>query len=156
LFTINLSSMAVGGYAVITDGYHNRIALGANGQLFIGARTCTEIIPPTPPPSGAEVRGCLSIYNTQTTAVGNVQPGGVVIPPANGDVTGIQPIATRQVVYLVQGYPVPGGSLYIYCATADADINCPTADAIQTAPPNLPIYAPLMVGNFYDVKTVDF
>ena len=134
----------------ITDGYHNRIALGANGQLFIGARTCTEISLST------ETRGCLSIYNTQTTAVGNVQPGGVVIPPANGDVTGIQPIARREVVYVVQGYVNPGGSLYIYCAINDADINCPTADAIQTAPANLPIYAPLMVGNFYDVKTVDF
>ena len=31
---------------VITDGYHTRLALGANGQLFIGAHTCTEIIPP--------------------------------------------------------------------------------------------------------------
>ena len=50
----------------ITDGYHNRIAMGANGQLFIGARTCTEIVPPQPPPPGAEIRGCLSIYNSLT------------------------------------------------------------------------------------------
>src|SRR5208282_29890 len=80
---------------VITDGYHDRIALGANGQLFIGSNTCTEIVPPIPPPPGAEVRGCLSIYNTLTTAVGSAPAGGVVIPPANGDVTGLQPIAKR-------------------------------------------------------------
>ncbi len=100
---------------IITDGYHNRMATGANGQLFIGARTCTEIVPPVPPPAGAEVRGCLSIYNTLPTAVGSVLAGGVLIPPENGDVTGIQPIGTRTVVYVVQG-----GSLLIYDATIDA------------------------------------
>jgi hypothetical protein len=159
LLTIfNLSSMTVANSTpiVITDGYHNRIAMGANGQLFVGARTCTEIIPPNPPPSGAEVRGCLSIYNTLTTAAGNVPAGGVVIPPVNGDVTGIQPIGTRDVVYVVQGYAVPGGSLYIYCAAIDAGDNCPTVDAAQIPPTNNPTYAPLLVGNFYDVVTVDF
>jgi hypothetical protein len=147
LSIIDLSSLTVAGNAIVTDGYHNRIALGANGQLFIGARTCTEIAPPIPPPAGAEVRGCLSIYNTLTTAVGTNPSGGVVIPPVNGDVTGMQPIATRSVVYVVQGYPVPGGSLYIYDATTDA---------LQIAPTNEPSYAPLMLGSFYDVKTVDF
>jgi hypothetical protein len=161
LFTIDLSNLgvpstAVTGSVVITDGYHNRMAMGDNGQLFIGARTCTEIIPPNPPPVGAEVRGCLSIYNTLTTAAGNVPAGGVVIPPANGDVTGLQPIATRDVIYVVQGYPSPGGSLYIYCAAIDSGDNCPAVDALQTPPSNNPTYAPLLVGNFYDVVTVDF
>jgi hypothetical protein len=112
---------------VITDGYHNRMALGANGQLFIGAHNCTEIIPPIPPPPDAEVRGCLSIYNTQTFAV--------VIPPANGDVTGIEPIATRKVVYLVQG-----GELQIYDTTTDK---------LQTTQIDVS-------GQVIDVKTVDF
>ena len=144
LSLIDLSSMTVTGNAIITDGYHNRMAMGANGQLFIGARTCTEI---NSIPRPEEVRGCLSIYNTLTTAEGSVPAGGVVIPPDNGDVTGIQPIGTRSVVYVVQGYPTPGGSLYIYDATTDA---------LQIAPANEPTYAPLMLGSFYDVKTVDF
>ncbi len=114
---------------VITDGYHNRMSLGANGQLFIGARTCTEIVPPIPPPQGAETRGCLSIYNTQTQAP-------AVIPPANGDVTGIQPIATRTVVYVIQG-----GSLGIYDTATDA---------LQT------LQITNLIGQFIDVKTVDF
>jgi hypothetical protein len=113
---------------VITDGYHDRIAMGANGQLFIGARTCTEIVPPVPPPTGSEVRGCLAIYNSQT--------GAVVIPPANGDVTGIQPIAKRAVVYVVQG-----GSLDIYDTTTDV--------LHSTQIINL-------IGQFFDVKTIDF
>jgi hypothetical protein len=131
LTVFDLNSMTVTNSTpiVITDGYHNRIALGANGQLFVGARTCTEIIPPVPAPKGAEVRGCLSIYNTQT--------GVVVVPPANGDVTGIQPIAKRAVVYVIQG-----GSLGIY--------NTATA-ALQTT-----VQIVNLVGQFFDVKTVDF
>jgi hypothetical protein len=146
LTIVNLSTMSVVNTApiIITDGYHNRIALGANGQLFIGARTCTEIVAPVPPPTGAEVRGCLSIYNTLSTAVGSAPAGGVLIPPANGDVTGIQPIATRDVVYVIQG-----GSLGIYDATIDAFEYNPND-------PNNPGQINNLVGQFIDVKTVDF
>lgn len=110
---------------IITDGYHNRIAMGANGQLFIGARTCTEIL--AQPPS-TEVRGCLSIYNSNT--------GAVVIPPANGDATGIEPITKRTVVYVIQG-----GSLGIYDTATDA---------LQTN------QIKNLIGGFVDVKVVDF
>jgi len=129
LTIVDLNSMTVVNPApiVITDGYHNRMALGANGQLFVGAKTCTEIIPPIPPPPDAEVRGCLSIYNTLT--------GAVVIPPASGDVTGIEPISNRNVVYLVQG-----GELQIYDTTTDK---------LQTTQIDVS-------GEVIDVKTVDF
>ncbi len=126
----DLASMSVvnpGTPIIITDGYHNRMALGADGQLFVGAHSCTEIIPPIPVPPDAEVRGRLSIYNTQT--------GAVVIPPANGDVTGIQPIATRHVVYLAQG-----GQLQIYDTTTDK---------LQKNQIDIS-------GEVIDVKTVDF
>jgi hypothetical protein len=129
LTVFDLTSMTVVNAApiIITDGYHNRMALGANGQLFVGAKTCSEIIPPIPPPPDAEVRGCLSIYNTLT--------GAVVIPPANGDVTGIEPISNRNVVYLVQG-----GELQIYDTTTDK---------LQTTQIDIS-------GEVVDVKTVDF
>ena len=124
LTTFDLASMSVVGSAVsINDGYHNRIALGANGQLFIGSRTCSQA-------------GCLSIYNTQNSAVGTVPPGGVVFPPASGDVTGIQPIATRTVVYVIQG-----GSLGIYDTSTDA---------LQSR------QITNLIGQFIDVKTIDF
>lgn len=112
---------------IVTDGYHNRMAFGAEGQLFVGAHSCTEIIPPIPPPPGAEVRGCLAIYNTVT--------GAVVIPPASGDVTGIQPIANRSVVYLIQG-----GELAIYDTATDK---------LQKTQIDI-------AGQAIDVKTVDF
>jgi hypothetical protein len=137
LTLVDVSSMTViGAPIVITDGYHTRLSLAANGQLFIGARTCTEIVQPFPVPVGAEVRGCLSIYNTLTGAVGSIPAGGVVIPPANGDVTGIQPISLRNVVYVIQG-----GSLGIYSTAIDA---------LQ------PNQITNLVGSFVDVLTVDF
>jgi hypothetical protein len=152
LTIVDLNTMTVTNTApiIITDGYHTHLSLAANGQLFIGARTCTEIVPPVPPPQGAETRGCLSIYNTLTTAVGSAPAGGVLIPPANGDVTAIQPIAKRgdavaqEVVYVIQG-----GSLGIY------DV---TIDALEYNPndPNNPGQISGLVGQFSDVKTVDF
>jgi hypothetical protein len=165
LTVFNLNTMSVTNTApiIITDGYHDLMALGPNGQLFIGAHTCTEILPPySPPPAGTEVRGCLSIYNTLTTAVGSAAPGGVVIPPANGDVTGIQPIAKRnedagqnplpqQVVYIIQGQGVAdqGGALNIYDCTIDA-LEYNPSDQYNPGE----IFG--LVGDLYDVVTVDF
>ena len=146
LTTFDLNKMSVINSApiFITDGYHNRMSMAANGQLFIGASTCTEISTTT------ETRGCLSIYNTLPTTVGSVPPGGVLIPPENGDVTGLQPIAKRTVVYVIQGQGVPlGGSLFIYDATTDALEYNPND-------PNNPGHINGLVGNFFDVKAVDF
>ena len=133
LTIVDLTTMTVTSSGiVITDGYHNHLALGANGRLFIGARTCAEITAVNP---GAEVRGCLSIYNTQT--------GAVVIPPANGDVTGMQPIPNRTVVYVVQN-----GALGIYDTTTDALEHNPNN-------PNNPGQIANLIGQFVDVKMVD-
>ncbi|HET7441876.1 MAG TPA: hypothetical protein VFJ47_11295 [Terriglobales bacterium] len=100
LDVVNLNTRTVTNSQVITDGYHNRIDLSQNGQLFVGARNCTNLS------TGGEVRGCLSIFNTLSPSI--------VIPPANGDVTGLQAIANRDVVYVVQN-----GELHIYDTTTD-------------------------------------
>ena len=100
LDVVNLGSMTVASSQVITDGYHNRIDLSQNGQLFIGSRTCTNVN------HGSEVRGCLSIFNALSPAV--------VIPPLTGDVTGLQAITNRNVEYVVQG-----GELWIFDTTID-------------------------------------
>jgi hypothetical protein len=102
LSVVDVSSMKVtAGPVIITDGYHNRMQMGANGQLFIGAHGCTNVNI-----SGGEVRGCLSIFNTSNSKV--------VIPPDLGDATGIEPIAGRTVVYVCQG-----GVFRIYDTTTD-------------------------------------
>jgi hypothetical protein len=86
---------------IITDGYHNRMALGSNGQLFVGARSCTSIND-----LGGEVRGCLSIYNTVASTV--------VVPPQIGDATAIEPIAGRHIVYACEG-----GVFQVFDTTTD-------------------------------------
>lgn len=118
---VNLSSMTVASSQVITDGYHNRIDLSQNGQLFIGARSCTNVN------NGSEVRGCLSIFNTLSPAV--------VIPPLNGDATGLQAITDRNVEYVVEG-----GELRVFDTTTD-----------KLGPTQIDLS-----GQAIDVKLVDF
>ncbi len=124
--TVDLGSMTVTATATITDGYHNRIEMGANNRLFIGARTCTNIKAPSSGSSPGEVRGCLSIVNTSKSTV--------VVPPRQGDVTGIQPISRRNVVYVIQN-----GELGIYDTTTDK---------LQTTQVDI-------IGQAVDVKQVD-
>ena len=107
----------------INDGYHNRVVMASNGQLFLGARNCTNIN------TSSSVRGCLAIYDSAKASV--------VLPPDNGDVTGIEPIPDRNVVYLCEG-----GKLRIYDTTSDQ---------LQTTPAQ-----PNIIGAAIDVKVVDF
>jgi len=128
LSVIDLPSKTVASSAIITDGYHSRMEMGANGQLFIGSQTCTTINAQTPgntsnPP---EIRGCLSIFNTANSAV--------VVPPQQGDVNGIAPITGRIVVYVCQG-----GGLQIYDTTTD----------------KLQVTQVTIIGQADDVKLVD-
>jgi hypothetical protein len=111
--------------AVIPDGYHTKIDISGDGQLFVGSRLCTNIVPVNP---GDEQRGCLAIYNTNN--------GNLVIPPDNGDVTGLQPITNRTVFYVVEG-----GELQIYDTTTD---KLYTVTSIN------------ILGNAVDVKLIDF
>ena len=140
LTTFDLTTMSVTNApgVPITDGYHTLLAMGANGQFFIGAHNCTEIA------SGSETRGCLTIYNSQNFAVGSVAANSVTVPAFSGDITGIQPIAKRTVVYVVQN-----GALTIYDATTDGLAPNPHN-------PSDPGQIVNLVGDFYDVKTIDF
>ena len=95
LDVINTSSLTVTKSGVaISDGYHQRIALGSNSKLLIGSRTCNN-----------SVQGCLSIFDTSAGTA-------VMSPAGGGDVTGIEPISGRSVVYVIEG-----GELRIYDTT---------------------------------------
>jgi len=123
---VDLVSNTVSATATITDGYHNRMELVSNNQLFIGARTCTNINVAGSGGNAGEVRGCLSIFDTSKAKA--------VIPPKLGDVTGIEPISRRSVVYVVQN-----GNLSIYDTTTDK---------LQTTQVDI-------IGQAVDVKQVD-
>jgi hypothetical protein len=121
LSVVDVTSGLVTAAQLIPDGYHNRMQMGANGQVFVGSRTCTNVV------SAGETRGCLAIFDTIQSKV--------TIPPQNGDVTGIEPIPNRHVVYVCQG-----GGLQIYDTTTDK---------LQATQVNV-------VGQAIDVKVVDF
>jgi hypothetical protein len=125
LDVVDLGSMTITGTAEITDGYHTHMEMGANGQLFIGARNCTNIT--AGGGNAGEVRGCLSIFSTSDSSV--------LIPPDNGDVTGIEPIPNRNVVYVVQN--------------AELRIYDTTTGKLQSKQINI-------TGQAIDVKLVDF
>ena len=130
LSVVDTASMTVTGSAVIADGYHDRMQISQNGQLYIGSHSCTNINI-----SGGEVRGCLSVLNTSN--------GGVLIPPNNGDVTGLQQITGRNIVYVIQN-----GALQIY-DTVTNQLQVTPGDT-QNNDGQVDI-----VGQLYDVKLVN-
>lgn len=123
--------MTVASSVVITDGYHDRIDMGLNGQLFVGSHTCTNI--GNVNNVTGEVRGCLSIYNTLNSSV--------VIPPDNGDVTGLQGFTTRYVEYVAEG-----GNLRVYYTVTDTLLE---NTYISTG-------TIVITGVITDVKAIDF
>ncbi|PYV50290.1 MAG: hypothetical protein DMG92_08235 [Acidobacteria bacterium] len=114
----------------ITDGYHDRLVMAPNNQLFIGSHTCSNVIAGPSIPG----RGCLSVFNT----------GGNTVYTAaqNGDVTGIQPISNRAVVYVCED-----GILTIYDTALDL------GNQRQLQPQKTQV---TISGQVVDVKQVDF
>jgi len=131
LDVIDLTSGIVTGTAMITDGYHQRMDMTTNGQLFIGSRDCTNIGDVNNP--NGEVRGCLSIYKTAD--------GSVLFPPDNGNVDALQGFVSRKVEYVAEG-----GSLRVYDTNKDILL---INDFVPQGTINV-------VGYVGDVKAIDF
>ncbi len=147
---VDMSTVAVQGVPILVPGGAT-VGLLKGTSLFVAGtpsapmNDCTGVVPATVATScgrltvvdtgtniniaGGEVRGCLSIANTAT--------GSIIAPPDNGNVTAIEPIPNRNVVYVCEG-----GALRIYDATTDK---------LQTTPEQ-----PDVVGQAIDVKVVDF
>jgi hypothetical protein len=111
----------------ITDGHHFKMRL-SDSRLYIGAVSCT----PGVVNSSGLIRGCLTIFNTAS--------GGLVFPEfsplrSSFDVTAIEPIRGRSVVYVCEG-----GELDIFDTTTDAltsnqvDVVGKAVDVVQIDP----------------------
>lgn len=118
LNVINAGTLAATSSVPVTDGIHDRMALASNGKLFVGARACSNT-----------TQGCLAIYDT---AAGTVVihppflgPAGTPLP---GDITGIEPIPGRNVVYVCEG-----GELNIYDTTSNGLAKSSTIDIVGKA-----------------------
>jgi hypothetical protein len=95
LTVINATALTAGAQTPITDGDHEKMAF-ANNRVYVGALGCTV----EPGTAANTVRGCLSIFNTSSSAA--------VFPTESSfrqdfDVTGLQPISGRNIIYVVQG-----------------------------------------------------
>jgi hypothetical protein len=134
LQVVNASGLILSGPPVpITDGLHTRLVSASNNRLFIAALNCT----PGPIQSNNTLTGCLTIAN-----ISNLTAPSVAVPferafRQNFNVTGMQPISNRNIVYVVQG-----GELDFFDTTTDAistsitplDIIGVAFDAVQIDP----------------------
>jgi DNA-binding beta-propeller fold protein YncE len=128
LSVINTSALAAGTFIPITDGDHEKMAF-ANNRVYVGALGCTV----DPGTAANTVRGCLSIFNTSTSAA--VFPTEAAFRQ-NFDVTGLQPISGRNIIYIVQG--------------AELDIFDTTTDTLAPGVTQLDV-----VGKAFDVVQID-
>jgi hypothetical protein len=94
---INPTTLALGTSASIAPGTHDTM-VAQSGKVFVGSRACTLTVPPN--------QSCLGIFDENSTAV---------ITGISGDVTGMQAISGRSVVYVIIG-----GELQIYDANTSA------------------------------------
>jgi len=100
LQVLNSSSLAPLGTPVqITDGQHLFMVLTSNNHLYIAGAGCT---PGPIQPNNTRV-GCLSIANVSNPAAPTVALPAEDALRQNFDVTGVQPISARSVVYVAQG-----------------------------------------------------
>lgn len=133
LDVIDLDTGTVTATYVITDGYHWRMDMSSNGQLFVGSRNCTNI--GNVNIGGGEIRGCLTILDTVHNRI--------IIPGDNGDVVGLQSFSSRFIEYVAQG-----GHLRVYTTYSYQDgllIN----DFVPLGTINI-------VGYIGDIKAIDF
>lgn len=100
LQVLNATSLAPAGAPVqITDGLHTFMVLTSNNHLYIAATGCT----PGPVLANNTRVGCLSIANVNNPGAPTVALPAESALRQNFDVTGVQPISGRSVVYVVQG-----------------------------------------------------
>lgn len=116
----------------IPDGYHHRMDLTQNGEVFVGSYGCQNVGNINKPVG--EVRGCLAIYNTVTNSL--------VIPPDNGDVGGLQGFNNRFIEYVAEG-----GNLRVYDTTKNI---------LYINSQFLPTGSIDIVGYVADIKAIDF
>jgi hypothetical protein len=98
LQTVDAGSLAVTNSSSIPNGLHQVMAMTSNNRLYVGASNCT--VSPVPPPAVNLVFGCLAVFDNSAHTV--------FVPPEsslrqNFNVTALQPISNRTVIYVVQG-----------------------------------------------------
>lgn len=107
LTTVNTSSFTASAPVPITDGLHGVMAF-ANNRVYVGSSRCSV----DPGSTANSVRGCLTIFNTGTSATTFPQESSF---RQDFDVTAFQPISNRNIIYVIEA-----GELDIFDTTTDA------------------------------------
>jgi DNA-binding beta-propeller fold protein YncE len=128
LTVINATNLTAGAAIPITDGDHEKMSF-ANNRVYVGSTGCTV----EPGTAANTVRGCLSIFNTTSSAA--MFPTESAFRQ-NFDVTGFQPISGRSIIYIAQG--------------AELDIFDTNTDTLAPG-----ITQPNVVGKAFDVVQID-
>jgi len=128
LTVINATTLAAGTPVPITDGDHEKMAF-ANNRIYVGAAGCSV----EPGAAANTVRGCLSLFNTGSSAVTFPTESSF---RQNFDVTGFQPISGRNIIYIVQG--------------SELDIFDTSTDALASGVTQIDV-----VGKAFDVVQID-
>jgi hypothetical protein len=111
---LDAGSLTVNNAGSIPNGLHQVMAMTSNNRLYVGSSDCTVTA------AGSNlVSGCLAVFDTNAHAI--------TIPPEsslrqNFNVTGLQPISNRNVIYVIQG-----GELDIF----DITTNLPSTSITQ-------------------------
>jgi hypothetical protein len=114
LQSVDAGSLTVTNAGSIPNGQHQLMAITSNNRLYVGANECTVT------PAGSNlVFGCLAVFDTSAHTI--------TIPPESSlrqdfNVTGLQPISNRNVIYVIQG-----GELDIF----DITTNLPSTSITQ-------------------------
>lgn len=120
LTTVNTSSLTASAPVPITDGLHGVMAF-ANNRVYVGSTSCSV----DPGSTANSVRGCLTIFNTGTSATTFPQESSF---RQNFDVTGLQPISNRNIIYVIEA-----GELDVFDTTTDALANITQIDIVGKA-----------------------
>jgi len=120
LTTVNTSSSTASAPVPITDGLHEKMAF-ANNRVYVGSSSCSV----DPGSAANSIRGCLSIFNTSTSTTTFPQESSF---RQNFDVTGLQPISNRNVIYVIEA-----GELDIFDTTTDAIAGSTPIDIVGKA-----------------------
>jgi hypothetical protein len=104
---IDTNALTAGAPIAITNGLHTLMTMTSNNRLYIGASNCT-----IGTATNNQVAGCLTIFNTSTQAVTVPLESSL---RQNFNVTGMQPISGRNIIYVCQG-----GELDFFDITLDA------------------------------------
>jgi hypothetical protein len=100
LTVVSAASLTVVGTPLeITNGIHNVMIPASNNTLFIGSLECT----PGPVQPNNTLQGCLTIANITNPAAATATVPFESSFRQNFNVTGIQPISNRNIVYVCEG-----------------------------------------------------